>query len=182
MSRGLGDVYKRQQIYNEFYEKYHKDIQRLIEQKLITSFNSLVNMNYTVGEGNGKSKNKIRGNNNNTIFIYPLDNDSNKEFIKEPLSIEIYSIEESEDIANIKQEKQFKTICNYINSHDLAKKYFNTKEIYVKDALNRINAKVNLMVRKARNRETPLFLTSRRYNEKYGLYDNIVENFIFNID
>lgn len=170
------------QIYNEFYEKYHKDIQRLIEQKLITSFNSLVNMNYTVGEGNGKSKNKIRGNNNNTIFIYPLDNDSNKEFIKEPLSIEIYSIEESEDIANIKQEKQFKTICNYINSHDLAKKYFNTKEIYVKDALNRINAKVNLMVRKARNRETPLFLTSRRYNEKYGLYDNIVENFIFNID
>lgn len=170
------------QIYNEFYEKYHKDIQRLIEQKLITSFNSLVNMNYTVGEGNGKSKNKIRGNNNNTIFIYPLDNDSDKEFIKEPLSIEIYSIEESEDIANIKQEKQFKTICNYINSHDLAKKYFNTKEIYVKDALNRINAKVNLMVRKARDRETPLFLTSRRYNEKYGLYDNIVENFIFNID
>lgn len=52
----------------------------------------------------------------------------------------------------------------------------------MKDALNRINAKVNLMVRKARNRETPLFLTSRRYNEKYGLYDNIVENFIFNID
>ena len=174
------------EVYNNFYSLEESPLRyqlitEFIEDKINESLNRVYDINYTTKFSNNitLSKNIIRDS-KSSIYISPLDNKSNDSFINDYITYEEDKfIENDKDL--ITNSKYFKTIFNFIEKIEKTKDYFDKNLKFSNIQESAYGKLLKKLVIKSKNIETPLFLTTKRYNKTYGLYDNKEELRKFNI-